>query len=254
MKDVATGMTSARRENVMEFQKLSAPSLKDLFIKQIQSAILSGSLPMGSRLPSERELAEQMQVSRAVVNGGLAELAKQGFLEVFPRKGTFVADYRRDGTLDTLIAVMEFNEGLLGNDEIRSVLEIDLALEHLAANRSIEYAGEEELKRVGKQLEKIGTCKDPTEAAKEAFLFHHELALAGGNSILPLIYASFRKPVTVLLERFCELHGVEAMVRDSVILYNFITRRDQEGVNQWIDSYLNETIQGKRQIYEKKED
>ena len=57
----------------MEFEKLSAPSLKDLFVKQIQGMILSGELAQGTALPPERELARQMQVSRAVVNGGLAE-------------------------------------------------------------------------------------------------------------------------------------------------------------------------------------
>ena len=91
----------------MEFAKLSAPSLKDLFVQQLQGMILSDELPMGTQLPPERELAQQMQVSRAVVNGGLAELAQQGFLEVRPRQGTFVADYRRKGNLSTLIAIME---------------------------------------------------------------------------------------------------------------------------------------------------
>ena len=61
----------------MEFAKLSAPSLKDLFVQQLQGMILSDELPMGTQLPPERELAQQMQVSRAVVNGGLAELAQQ---------------------------------------------------------------------------------------------------------------------------------------------------------------------------------
>ena len=66
----------------MEFTRLSAPSLKDLFVRQIQSKILSGELTVGTRLPPERELAAQMQVSRSVVNGGLTELARQGFLTV----------------------------------------------------------------------------------------------------------------------------------------------------------------------------
>ena len=58
----------------MEFERLSAPSLKELFVTQIRDNILSGKLPVGTRLPPEREIAQQMQVSRAVVNGGLAEL------------------------------------------------------------------------------------------------------------------------------------------------------------------------------------
>ena len=71
----------------MEFEKLSAPSLKDLFIQQLQRMILSGELAVGTPLPPERDLAQQKQVSRAVVNVGMAELAKQGFVEVRPRQG-----------------------------------------------------------------------------------------------------------------------------------------------------------------------
>ena len=56
----------------MEFERLYAPSLKELFIAQLQGMILSGELPMGAKLPSERELCDKMRVSRAVVNGGIA--------------------------------------------------------------------------------------------------------------------------------------------------------------------------------------
>lgn len=87
----------------MNFEQLYAPSLKELFVQKLQGMILSGELPMGEKLPSERELCQQMGVSRAVVNGGITELARQGFLEVRPRQGAYVADYRRDGNMETLI-------------------------------------------------------------------------------------------------------------------------------------------------------
>ena len=125
----------------MEFAKLSAPSLKDLFVQQLQGMILSGTLPTGAQLPPERALAEQMHVSRTVVNSGLAELSEQGFLEVRPRQGTCVADYRRRGNLSTLIAIMQYKGGVLGREEIRSILEVRRALEHLAADRAIWCGG-----------------------------------------------------------------------------------------------------------------
>ncbi len=102
-----------------------------------------------------------MQVSRAVVNGGLAELAKQGFLEVGPRQGTCVADYRRKGNLGTLIAIMEYQGGVLGKDEIRSILEVRRALEHLAAERAIRYASDEALSQLG---EIVARLKDAANA------------------------------------------------------------------------------------------
>ena len=48
----------------MEFQKISSPSLRDLFIEQLEHLILSGKLQVGEKLPPERQLAEMMQVSR----------------------------------------------------------------------------------------------------------------------------------------------------------------------------------------------
>ena len=84
----------------MEFEKLQTASLKELFISSVEDKILSGELPIGAQLPTERELAEMMDVSRGVVNSGIAEMAHKGFLEVRPRVGTFVADYRRVGKSD----------------------------------------------------------------------------------------------------------------------------------------------------------
>ena len=93
----------------MEFTKLNSPTLKELFIKELETMILSGKLPIGSKLPSEREIAKSMQVSRAVVNSGISELSRKGFLNIKPRVGTFVADYRRNGTMETLISIMQYN-------------------------------------------------------------------------------------------------------------------------------------------------
>ena len=63
----------------MEFEKLVSPSLKDLFITHVEAMILSGELPVGQQLPPERQLAQSMGVSRAVVNSGVAELERRGF-------------------------------------------------------------------------------------------------------------------------------------------------------------------------------
>ena len=90
--------------------------------------ILSGKLKIGEKLPPERQLAEEMQVSRAVVNGGIADIQRMGFLIVKPRSGTYVADYRRRGTIETLLSIMKYNGGSLRNEEIRSIFEVRIAL------------------------------------------------------------------------------------------------------------------------------
>ena len=43
----------------MNFEQLYAPSLKELFVQKLQGMILSGELPMGEKLPSERNFASR---------------------------------------------------------------------------------------------------------------------------------------------------------------------------------------------------
>ena len=62
----------------MEFGQIVAPTIKELFIERIEGMILSGTLKPGDRLPSERELAEQMKISKTIVHIGLEDLARDG--------------------------------------------------------------------------------------------------------------------------------------------------------------------------------
>ena len=234
----------------MGFDKLSSPGLKDLFVQQIQGMILSGELLVGSRLPPERTLAEQMHISRTVVNSGLAELAEKGFLEVRPRQGTYVADYRCQGNLSTLTAILEHKGGALGREEIRSILEVRRALEHLAADRAIRYASDEALERLGVILARMAAAAGANEAAEAAFAFRHELAVASGNTILPLIYYSFKDPLVAMWTRYCGRYGNLALVRNTETLYSFLRKRDADGAICWINAYLERMISGSQQIYE----
>ena len=234
----------------MGLEKLSAPGLKDVFVRRLRGMILSGELLVGSRLPPERTLAEQMRISRTVVNSGLAELAEQGFLEVRPRQGTYVADFRRQGNLDTLAAITQYREGALEREDVRSVLEARQSLEHLAADRAIRYAADEALERLGVPLARIAAAASAEEAAQAAFMFRHELAQVGGNTVLPMIFYSLKDPLIALWTRYCGRYGNLAVVRNTETLYSFIKNRDADGASCWINAYLKRVISGSQQIYE----
>lgn len=185
----------------MEFEKLISPSLKELFISNIEAKILSGELPVGRQLPPERQLAQSMGVSRAVVNSGIVELENRGFLDVRPRVGTFVADYRRAGTMETLKSIMTYNRGRLRNEEIRSILEVRDALDKLAVADIIPHVTELDNMLLLEKVEAIRQASDNRQAAEAAFAFQHELAMLSGNTLLPLIFRSFYSsgPVGALL-------------------------------------------------------
>lgn len=232
----------------MEFQKISSPSLKELFVEQLEDMILSGKLKIGERLPPERQLAEQMQVSRAVVNGGLSQLEKCGFITVKPRSGTFVADYRKNGNIDTLVAIMKYRGGKIRNEEIRSILEVRLALDTLITKQTIETATNETIEKLSHQVAimKDGSISETVEAA---YAFQHEIALASNNTLVPLIFQSFRSTIIAMWERFCTIYGTEVLYSNNKKLLEYIKNRDTDGALKWLEHSINECLDGSMQIY-----
>lgn len=233
----------------MVFKKLSAPSLKELFVTELEGMILSGKLEVGAQLPPERELAESMQVSRAVVNSGIAEMEKKGFLVVKPRIGTFVADYRRYGTTDTLVSIMRYNGGMLRDKEVRSILEVRIIFMNLAATLAIENADDEAIASLEKYVQALKQCDNPDETASLIFEFSHELSFISGNSLLPLFFISFKDLVIALWIRFANKYGCQALAESAATIYQYVAARDKEGVTAYITESTQESIDGNRQIY-----
>ena len=233
----------------MEFQKISAPSLHELFVDQLEHMILSGKLQIGEKLPPERQLAEVMQVSRSVVNSGINELEKKGFLIVKPRSGTYVADYRRKGTIDTLMAIMKYNGGRIRNEEIRSIFEIRLALDSLAARLCIDRISDEEIQLLFEKVEAIRTANSNRDAIQAAFEFQHEFALISGNTLVPLVFQSFYAPITTMWERFVELYGIETLYQRNYTMWSYIRNRDTAGAIEWIEKSNDDYTTGDYQIY-----
>ena len=139
----------------MGYSKITALSLTDLFVQQIENMILSGELAFGEQLPPARELAAKMGVSRTVVTAGLVELEKLGFVEIKARQGVYVCDYRRRGTMETLVAIMRYNGGALRQNEVRSLLETRDAMECMCMRLVVERSDTASLEALAPVLESI---------------------------------------------------------------------------------------------------
>ncbi len=233
----------------MEFSKLCAPTLKELFIEQLENMILSGKLAIGEKLPPERELAESMQISRSVVNAGISEVADKGFLEIVPRSGTYVADYRKKGKLDTLISIMKFNGGTLPAADVLSILQIRKVLTSLALELAIPRITDEEVKQLFKCSSDLDKTNDCARAAEIVFDFDHLLCNFSGNTLLPLIFYSFKAPNTTLFERFFRLHGFDVMRKRTDAICVAIRARDLKTSVDVMSRSIDETISGGTMIF-----
>lgn len=193
---------------MLEFRPLSAPSLKELFVHEMEGLILSGRLRIGEKVPSERELSESMHISRSVVNSGLVEMAHKGFLEIRPRSGTYVADYRLNGTIETMISVMQFNGGQLPKHTIYSFVELRGDLKKLAAGKLCRSIDPDDLLRLKKLTEELAEAGSASQAAVIATDLDHKIASLSGNDVLPMIFASWRTCSISIFTRYFEKEGI----------------------------------------------
>ena len=210
----------------MGFTKITNISLTDLFVQQVENMILSGELAVGEKLPSARDLCDKMGVSRPVISAGLIQLEKLGFVEIRPRQGAFVSDYRRKGTVETLVAIMRYNGGAMRDYEVTSLLQVRNSLETLCMELVIQNATDEELTSVALLLQAIEEARLPEDAANAVYAFHHELAALSGNMLLPLLYHSFKPESLYLWTISFKKEGKKKMCDAKTRLYQALLNRD----------------------------
>jgi GntR family transcriptional repressor for pyruvate dehydrogenase complex len=147
---------------------------------QVRDMIREGKLKPGDRLPSEREFAKQLGISRASLRAGIRFLAAMGVLTSRHGSGTYIADgppVLDSEPLRMLAALHGFTPEELF--EARRLLEVGLA--GLAA----EHAKEDQLAIMAEEVaEMYATLDDPQEYLIHDIRFHRAVAAASGNPIL----------------------------------------------------------------------
>lgn len=95
---------------------------------RLSGAILSGQLPPGSVLPSERKLCDSLKVNRGAVREALKRLEQSRFISIQPGGATRVLDIRETARLDIVSQLLATREGDLDLEVARSVVELRAAI------------------------------------------------------------------------------------------------------------------------------
>lgn len=148
----------------------------------LEQLLTSGHWPLGTRLPAERQLAEQLAVSRPSLREALQQLISKGMLESRIGGGTYVLSTQPIGFVDPLLTL--FRE----NPEYRfDVLEIRHALEGNAAWYAALRATDTDKLRIQQCYEtmlKLHGSIDPMDEARADAAFHLAMVEASHNLVL----------------------------------------------------------------------
>lgn len=228
----------------MALNKITVPSVREAFVQAIEDKILSGELKVGERLPSARQLCSDMGVSLTVVNAGMSELASKGFVEIRPRHGSFVADYRMQGTTETMVAMMRFNGGDLNKRDARSFWESRTAVDPLIVDSVMARAGDEQLAKLTPIIEKLRTEEDQTAFCILITDFFQKIYELSDNSLMYLLYHSTVIPQRRLYARYIEKNGQALTLQCLEAIYEGIVSRKPEQAKREMLAMANLALKG----------
>ncbi|MET8578632.1 FadR/GntR family transcriptional regulator [Streptomyces sp. NPDC005012] len=158
-------------------------ALSEQVIASLRTQITSGEWPVGSRIPTEPELVEQLGVARNTVREAVRALAHNGLLDIRQGSGTYVV------ATSELAGVMHRR---FADADPRHVAELRSSLEASAASLAAERRTERDLRQLEALLRRRDEAWESGDV--EAFVtadtgFHMAVVAASHNDVMTALYA-----------------------------------------------------------------
>ncbi len=223
----------------MQFDIIVSPSLTDLFISQMEQHIISGAIKPGEKLPTERKLAEEMNVSLAVVNAGIRRLSESGLLQIVPRKGVYVADFVRCGNVSTLRAILNYGGAYYQSDLLTALVNFRRAYEPEVLREAVEKCTEADIELIVKRKDEFIQCGNLSKKSEIAYEFHHEIAIASKNIVYALIMATFQLIYVSSYRTVMNILGTQNTVDLMEQTIECLRNRDAEGAVEVLNASID---------------
>lgn len=188
------------------FEPVAAPTTFEETVERLGVAIRVGLLPPGSRLPSERDLALQLAISRSTLRHALTTLVQSGHLVSRRGRagGTFVTEeppLAEHATAPPLSA------------QAWSVLDERVAVEAGAVILACERAESQDIVRLGELVEKMADTPDFEEYRRADIRFHIGVAEAAHSPRLVASMTEVQGGMSALIARIA--HPEQVLTRSN---------------------------------------
>ena len=154
-----------------------------LVIDLVKEEVLHGNLRPGDRLPGERELAEQLGISRNSVREGLRILENMGVTSSQHGAGHYIA-LNFDESMTEMLSLIYTMKGM-GRDDLN---QFRYCLEREAMHLAVDYASEQQKIMIGKHLEALLAAETEKDRYEHDMALHMTLIEASRNDYLITTY------------------------------------------------------------------
>ena len=201
--------------------------------ESIATAIAKGRYAPGSRLPAERDLAEDFKVSRPTIREAMIALEIRGLVGAKKGSGIYVTATLPDLTSTT----PELDVGAFELIEARTLFEGEAAA--LAAT-AIDAQQLDELRKLLVEMEQAGETSAALDADKQ---FHLAITKATGNSVVVSVVEMLwtireQSPLCVHMFAKARREGVTPRVNEHQLIVDALAARDPQLARETMRSHL----------------
>lgn len=222
------------------FKPIRPKKISEEIVEQIKDLITQGDLCPGKRIPSERELASFLGVSRPSVREAIMVLEAMGYLESRQGGGTYVRSLAESSLADPLAHLM-------GNNDPRMMdylIEVRMGLETWGAHLAAKRATDEDIAKMRDLL--LGMEKQSSEGGWNADIdaeFHYTITSATHNTlqmhIMNTIQGLFRTGVEVAHNKLYPQEGlIDLLKRQHRDIVDAIADHDPDRARQMMLNHL----------------
>ncbi|MGO9125534.1 MAG: FadR/GntR family transcriptional regulator [Terriglobales bacterium] len=185
-----------------DFEVVRRNKVHEEVAQQIERLILKKMRP-GDKLPSERELAEMLRVSRSSVRDAIRGLELMGMVEPRQGAGTIVREISSDSLINPFANALKRRREL-----VSELLDFRKMLEPPLAARAATRASADEIAEMEEILQRQEAKHAQGDAAvAEDAEFHYSVALASGNSVVLKVLDILMDLLRDTRERSLQLEG-----------------------------------------------
>ncbi|MDE0968999.1 MAG: FadR/GntR family transcriptional regulator [Octadecabacter sp.] len=224
-------------------------SVAEMVARRILDMVTSKSLKPGDQLPPERELAEQLNVSRPSVREAIRGLSILGVVQSRQGGGAYITKLDGDALLGPIRFFLSLdNMNIPDLYDARSLVEGDVARRAAINMDDIQIATLEKI-----LIQQEATLEDASEFRLSDFKFHEAIWIGSGNSFLKRIGESLNALGLEFRRRASEKPEVLAQsLRDHRVLFNALKARDpaaaalaaEKHMQNVYSSTMNQPIKG----------
>lgn len=226
------------------FSKIGSKlTLSQKIERRLEAAIREKKLPVGSKLPTERELCEAFGVSRTALREALRRLSARGLVQITKGSGMYVTGLKINDAVANLNLYydMQFDRNLIGQ-----IIEVRRLFEPRIAKLAARQRDRNDLDDLQANIEQFKNC-NPDNIQLEADLdnrFHLTVAKATHNPIVQITM----EPIYSLIPRmrnliYANVDGEKDTILEYHIkVFNAINTQNEKEAEAAMDEHLKRTM------------